>query len=267
MQGDRKRRVRIAPNLYQRPSDGKFEIGFSDSRGRWRIRTLRARTNRGSRGTRPLHDEAAGWASRGTLEDHVRRGRGSVRRRSRSDGHRRRPRSSYDRALQAASRRSCSSRHWAHAGAEAHRGRARGLSSRSSGRGSFFMDSEGHAHADQQSAVPRGSPRLRVREPSASPPARGAPKGQVEGRSSGHQSRRNRKLACCDGRPVPPGARGSCLRRAAGHGAARASVVLHRSRKRRHSRTSSTDAGHEELSRNACRAEDACSRPRRRSLS
>ena len=41
MQADRKRRVRIAPNLYQRPSDGKFEIGFSDSGGRWRIKTLR----------------------------------------------------------------------------------------------------------------------------------------------------------------------------------------------------------------------------------
>jgi integrase len=36
--------VRIAPNLYQRPSDGKFEIGFSDTAGRWRIKTLRART-------------------------------------------------------------------------------------------------------------------------------------------------------------------------------------------------------------------------------
>ena len=44
MQADRKRRVRIAPNLYQRPSDGKFEIGFSDTGGRWRIKTLRART-------------------------------------------------------------------------------------------------------------------------------------------------------------------------------------------------------------------------------
>ena len=40
MQVDRKRRVRIAPNLYQRPSDGKFEIGYSDSGGRWRIKTL-----------------------------------------------------------------------------------------------------------------------------------------------------------------------------------------------------------------------------------
>ena len=45
MQVDRTpRRLRIAPNLYQRPSDGKFEIGFSDMAGRWRIKTLQART-------------------------------------------------------------------------------------------------------------------------------------------------------------------------------------------------------------------------------
>jgi integrase len=43
MQIDRTpRRVRVAPNLYQRPSDGKFELGFTDSSGRWRIKTLRA---------------------------------------------------------------------------------------------------------------------------------------------------------------------------------------------------------------------------------
>ncbi len=49
MQADRKRRVRIAPNLYQRPSDGKFEIGFSDSGGRWRIKTLRRQDVRRTR--------------------------------------------------------------------------------------------------------------------------------------------------------------------------------------------------------------------------
>jgi integrase len=54
MQADRKRRVRIAPNLYQRPSDGKFEIGFSDSGGRWRIKTLRARTKTEARAERDL---------------------------------------------------------------------------------------------------------------------------------------------------------------------------------------------------------------------
>jgi integrase len=44
MQSERstRRRVRIGPNLYQRPSDGKFELGFTDSMGRWRIKTLRA---------------------------------------------------------------------------------------------------------------------------------------------------------------------------------------------------------------------------------
>jgi integrase len=52
MQADRKRRVRIAPNLYQRPSDGKFEIGFSDGGGRWRIKTLRARTRTDARAER-----------------------------------------------------------------------------------------------------------------------------------------------------------------------------------------------------------------------
>jgi integrase len=46
------RRVRIAPNLYQRPSDGKFEIGFADSAGRWRIKTLRARTRRDAKAER-----------------------------------------------------------------------------------------------------------------------------------------------------------------------------------------------------------------------
>ena len=54
MQADRKRRVRIAPNLYQRPSDGKFEIGFSDSGGRWRIKTLRARNKTEARAERDL---------------------------------------------------------------------------------------------------------------------------------------------------------------------------------------------------------------------
>jgi hypothetical protein len=54
MQADRKRRVRIAPNLYQRPSDGKFEIGFSDSGGRWRIKTLRARTRTEAKAERDL---------------------------------------------------------------------------------------------------------------------------------------------------------------------------------------------------------------------
>jgi integrase len=52
MQSDRKRRVRIASNLYQRPSDGKFEIGFSDGGGRWRIKTLRARTRTEARAER-----------------------------------------------------------------------------------------------------------------------------------------------------------------------------------------------------------------------
>ena len=54
MQADRKRRVRIAPNLYQRPSDGKFEIGFTDSGGRWRIKTLRARTRTEAKAERDL---------------------------------------------------------------------------------------------------------------------------------------------------------------------------------------------------------------------
>ena len=54
MQVDRKRRVRIAPNLYQRPSDGKFEIGFTDSGGRWRIKTLRARTRTEAKAERDL---------------------------------------------------------------------------------------------------------------------------------------------------------------------------------------------------------------------
>jgi len=54
MQADRKRRVRIAPNLYRRPSDGKFEIGFSDSGGRWRIKTLQARTRTEARAERDL---------------------------------------------------------------------------------------------------------------------------------------------------------------------------------------------------------------------
>jgi integrase len=45
MQVDRMpRRLRIAPNLYRRPGDGKFEVGFVDLAGRWRIKTLRART-------------------------------------------------------------------------------------------------------------------------------------------------------------------------------------------------------------------------------
>jgi integrase len=38
-----KRRVRIAPNLYQRPADGKFEAGLS-IHGRWTMKTLKART-------------------------------------------------------------------------------------------------------------------------------------------------------------------------------------------------------------------------------
>jgi integrase len=54
MQTDRKRRVRIARNLYQRPSDGKFEIGFTDSGGRWRIKTLRASTRTVARAERDL---------------------------------------------------------------------------------------------------------------------------------------------------------------------------------------------------------------------
>ena len=54
MQADRKRRVRIAPNLYQRPSDGKFEVGFTDSVGRWRIKTLRARTRTDAKAERDL---------------------------------------------------------------------------------------------------------------------------------------------------------------------------------------------------------------------
>jgi integrase len=48
------RRVRIAPNFYQRPSDGKFEIGFTDSGGRWRIKTLRARTRTEAKAERDL---------------------------------------------------------------------------------------------------------------------------------------------------------------------------------------------------------------------
>src|SRR5262245_27583684 len=54
MQVDRKRRVRIAPNLYQRPSDGKYEVGFTDSVGRWRIKTLRARTRTEAKAERDL---------------------------------------------------------------------------------------------------------------------------------------------------------------------------------------------------------------------
>jgi integrase len=54
MQVDRKRRVRIAPNLYQRPSDGKFEIGFTDGSGCWRIKTLRARTRTEAKAERDL---------------------------------------------------------------------------------------------------------------------------------------------------------------------------------------------------------------------
>ena len=54
MQNERstRRRVRIAPNLYQRPSDGKFEIGFADSAGRWRIKTLRAVTRQDAKAER-----------------------------------------------------------------------------------------------------------------------------------------------------------------------------------------------------------------------
>jgi len=39
----RKRRVRVAPNLYRRPSDGKFEAGLTIN-GRWTMKTLSART-------------------------------------------------------------------------------------------------------------------------------------------------------------------------------------------------------------------------------
>jgi integrase len=46
------RRVRVGPNLYRRPSDGKFEIGFTDSGGRWRMKTLRARTKTEARAAR-----------------------------------------------------------------------------------------------------------------------------------------------------------------------------------------------------------------------
>lgn len=54
MQDERstRRRVRIGPNLYQRPSDGKFELGFTDSLGRWRIKTLRAATRTEARAER-----------------------------------------------------------------------------------------------------------------------------------------------------------------------------------------------------------------------
>jgi hypothetical protein len=38
-----KRRVRVAPNLYQRPKDGKYEAGFT-AEGKWHIVTLQART-------------------------------------------------------------------------------------------------------------------------------------------------------------------------------------------------------------------------------
>ena len=38
------KRVRIAPNLYQRPKDGRFEAGFTGPDGRWHIKTLQART-------------------------------------------------------------------------------------------------------------------------------------------------------------------------------------------------------------------------------
>ncbi|PWU23423.1 MAG: hypothetical protein C5B48_08585, partial [Candidatus Rokuibacteriota bacterium] len=48
------RRVRVGPNLYRRPSDGKFEIGFTDSRGRWRIKTLRAATKTDAKAERDL---------------------------------------------------------------------------------------------------------------------------------------------------------------------------------------------------------------------
>lgn len=37
------KRVRVAPNLYQRPKDGRFEAGFTGPDGKWHIRTLTAR--------------------------------------------------------------------------------------------------------------------------------------------------------------------------------------------------------------------------------
>src|SRR5262245_36896728 len=38
------KRVRVFPNLYQRPADGRYEAGYTGSDGRWRIQTLAART-------------------------------------------------------------------------------------------------------------------------------------------------------------------------------------------------------------------------------
>jgi integrase len=38
------KRVRVAPNLYQRPKDGRYEHGFTGPDGKWHIETLAART-------------------------------------------------------------------------------------------------------------------------------------------------------------------------------------------------------------------------------
>ena len=40
------KRVRVdgVPNLYQRPVDGKFEVGYTGSDGKWHIKTLTATT-------------------------------------------------------------------------------------------------------------------------------------------------------------------------------------------------------------------------------
>jgi integrase len=38
------KRVRVAPNLYQRPKDGRYEHGFTGPDGKWHIETLNART-------------------------------------------------------------------------------------------------------------------------------------------------------------------------------------------------------------------------------
>ena len=66
MQNERstRRRVRIAANLYQRPSDGKFEIGFADMAGRWRIKTLRAQTRTDAKAER---DEFLSQLRRGQI--------------------------------------------------------------------------------------------------------------------------------------------------------------------------------------------------------
>jgi integrase len=40
----RKRRVNVGRGLYRRPSDGKYEMGYTDASGTWRMRTLMATT-------------------------------------------------------------------------------------------------------------------------------------------------------------------------------------------------------------------------------